>query len=78
MLRPMASWPSSLVVKPKTRFLLLSDSCGLADVERTGLPFTIAAGLASAVIPGSESRRTHDHILLSQRVKVKVEVTHCD
>jgi hypothetical protein len=31
-----------------------------------GLSFTIAAGLASAVILGSESRGPHDHILLSQ------------
>jgi hypothetical protein len=35
------------------------------SVERTGLSFTIAAGLASAVIFGSESHGTHDHILLS-------------
>jgi hypothetical protein len=34
--------------------------------ERMGLSFTIAAGLASAVILRSESRGTHDHILLSQ------------
>jgi hypothetical protein len=31
-----------------------------------GLSFTIAAGLASAVILRSESRGAHDHILLSQ------------
>jgi hypothetical protein len=31
-----------------------------------GLSFTIAAGLSSAVILGSEHRGTHDHILLSQ------------
>jgi hypothetical protein len=31
-----------------------------------GLPFTIAAGLASGFILGSESRGTSDHILLSQ------------
>jgi hypothetical protein len=31
-----------------------------------GLPFTVAAGLARAVVLGSESRGTHDHILLSQ------------
>jgi hypothetical protein len=34
--------------------------------ERMGLSFTIAAGLASAVIVGSEFRGTRDHILLSQ------------
>jgi hypothetical protein len=33
--------------------------------ERMCLLFTIAAGLASAVILGSESRGTRDHILLS-------------
>jgi hypothetical protein len=31
-----------------------------------GLSFTIVAGLASAVILRSESRGTHEHILLSQ------------
>jgi hypothetical protein len=34
--------------------------------ERTGLSFTIAAGLASTVIFGSESRGIRDHILLFQ------------
>jgi hypothetical protein len=34
--------------------------------ERTGMSFKIAAGLASAVILGSESRGIHDYILLSQ------------
>jgi hypothetical protein len=52
--------------------------------ERTGLTFTTAAGLASAVIFGSESHGTRDHILLSQirdfsfrrllRLRVTVEV----
>jgi hypothetical protein len=32
--------------------------------EGTGLSFTIADGLASAVILGSESRGTHGYILL--------------
>jgi hypothetical protein len=31
-----------------------------------GLPFTIAAGIAGAVILRFESRGTHDHILLFQ------------
>ena len=31
-----------------------------------GLPFTISAGLTSAVILMSESRGSHDHILQSQ------------
>jgi hypothetical protein len=35
---------------------------GALSDERTGLPFTIAAGLASAVILGSEYRGTRDHI----------------
>jgi hypothetical protein len=39
---------------------------GALSDERTDLSFTIAAGLASAVILGSESRVTRDHILLSQ------------
>jgi hypothetical protein len=39
---------------------------GALSDERTGLSFTIPAGLASAVIFGSESRRTRGHILLSQ------------
>jgi hypothetical protein len=39
---------------------------GALSDERTGLSFTIAAGLASAVILGSESRGTRDHILLRQ------------
>jgi hypothetical protein len=39
---------------------------GALSEERTGLFFTIVAGPASAVIFGSESRGTRDHILLSQ------------
>jgi hypothetical protein len=39
---------------------------GALSDERTGLSFTIAAGLASAVIFGSGSRRTLGDILLSQ------------
>jgi hypothetical protein len=54
-----------------TRFVLLSDSCGFVDVERslTSEGFCrlqLLLILASAVILGSESRGTHDHILLSQ------------
>jgi hypothetical protein len=37
------SWCLAPHLGPKTRFLLLSDSCGFVDV-RTGLSFTIAAG----------------------------------
>jgi hypothetical protein len=39
---------------------------GTISDEKTRLSFTIAAGFASVVILGSESRGTHDHILLSQ------------
>jgi hypothetical protein len=39
---------------------------GALSDERTGLSFAIATGLASAVVVGSESRRTRGHILLSQ------------
>jgi hypothetical protein len=38
---------------------------GALSDERMGLSFTIAAVFASAVILRSESRRAHDHILLS-------------
>jgi hypothetical protein len=39
---------------------------GALSDERTDLSFTIAMALASALIFGSESRGTQDHILLSQ------------
>jgi hypothetical protein len=39
---------------------------GALSDERTGMSFTIAAGLAGGVILGSESLGTHDHILLFQ------------
>jgi hypothetical protein len=39
---------------------------GALSDKRTGLLFTIAAALASALTLGSESHRTRDHILLSQ------------
>jgi hypothetical protein len=55
-----------------TRFLLQSDSCGFVDVG--GLSLTrrrvcrlqLLLAFASAVVLGSESRETRDHILLSQ------------
>jgi hypothetical protein len=79
VLRPTISWPICLGARhpSETRdqfssfFKLCLDSTGvlmlgaLSD-ERTGLKFTIASGLASAVILGSESRGTKDHILLPQ------------
>jgi hypothetical protein len=55
-----------------TRFLLPSDSCGFVDVGALSLTIgrvcrlNLLLGLASAVILGSESRGTRDHILLSQ------------
>jgi hypothetical protein len=55
-----------------TTLLLLSVAgllmWGAVPYERTCLSFTIAAGFASAVIFGSQSRRTRDHtrILLFQ------------
>jgi hypothetical protein len=39
---------------------------GALSNERTGLSFIIATGFVSAVILGSESSETRDHILLSQ------------
>jgi hypothetical protein len=75
MLRPTVRRPICLAVKrpfgayDQTYYcqtyagLLIS---GTLSDERSGLPFTIAAGLARAVILGSESRGTRDHILLSQ------------
>jgi hypothetical protein len=74
MLRPTVSRPVCLGVKHPSgaydQIFITVRELRVFDVgrsnERTGLPFTIAAGLASAVILGSESRGTHDHILLSQ------------
>jgi hypothetical protein len=63
---------SNWVLYYDRRFLLLSDSYGFVDVgrslydERTGLSFTIAAGLRERGYFESESRGTRDHILLSQ------------
>jgi hypothetical protein len=66
MLRQRASRPLCLGVKPETRFLLLSDSRGFVDTERPHWSKDRPAGLASAIILGSESRGIHDHISLSQ------------
>jgi hypothetical protein len=54
-----------------TRFLFLSDSCGFFDVGRSltrerVCRLQLMLVLTSAVILGSESRETRDHILLSQ------------
>jgi hypothetical protein len=76
MLQLMVSQPVYLAVKPdlepKTRFLVLSHSCGFVDMGR---PFWWDEGvcclqlllvLTSAVILRSESHGTYDHMLLSQ------------
>jgi hypothetical protein len=55
-----------------TRFVLLSDSCVFVDVGVPSLmreqvcSLQLLLGLASTIILGSESHRTHDHILLSK------------
>jgi hypothetical protein len=91
MLRPTISRPVCLGVKPhlgsKTRFLLLSGSCGFVGCEAHSLTggrvcrLELLLALARAVILGSESRGTHDRILLSRiqgspltatQIKVKV------
>jgi hypothetical protein len=76
MLRPMVSRPVCLGIKrPSAAYDQIFYYCqtvaglllwGALSDERTGVPFTVAAGLASADILGSESCGTHDHILLSQ------------
>jgi hypothetical protein len=75
MLRPMVSRPICLGVKPiwgprpdisycqRVAGLLM---CGAFSDESVGLSFTIVAGPTNGVILGSESRGTHDHILLFQ------------
>jgi hypothetical protein len=54
---------------PMARFLLLSVAGllmrGTLSGERTSLELQLLLGFTSAVILGSEPRRTHDHILLS-------------
>jgi hypothetical protein len=44
---------------PMPRFFLLPETCGFVDVQ-------LLLILASAVLLGSESRKTYDHMLLSQ------------
>jgi hypothetical protein len=75
VLRPTVSQPVCLGTKHPlgltARSLLLSDSCGflmsggLSDEGRV-CRLQLLLVLASAVILGSESRGTRDHILLSQ------------
>jgi hypothetical protein len=69
----MVSWPASLGVKsPRLDFCCCQTASGLLmwgalSYERTGLSFTkLLLVLASAVILGSKSCETHDHILLAQ------------
>jgi hypothetical protein len=50
---------------------------GALSEDRAGLSFTTAAGFASAAILGSESRGTHDLILLSQIRDGQVPVFIC-
>jgi hypothetical protein len=63
---------SSPHLGPKTRFLLLSDSCKFVDVGPPSRQrgricrLQLLLVLAITVILGSESCRTHDHVLLSQ------------
>jgi hypothetical protein len=70
----MVCRPACLGVKPhlgpKTSFYYSHSvegflMWGALSGERTGLSFTLAACLASAVILGSETCWTHDHILLT-------------
>jgi hypothetical protein len=71
MLRSTVSRPLRLRVWGSRPYFITVTCAGLlmwgalCD-ERTCLSFTIPAALASAVILRSESRGTHDHILLSQ------------
>jgi hypothetical protein len=51
---------------PMARFLLLSDSCGSALSDERTRSLELLLGLDSAVIFGSEIRRTHDNVLLLQ------------
>jgi hypothetical protein len=48
---------------------------GALSGERTSLELQLLLGLTSAVILGSESRRTHDHILLS-RIRERARAPH--
>jgi hypothetical protein len=72
MLQPTVSRLVCLGVKhPRTDFYycqIVADLLmwGTLFDRRMGPSFTIAAGVASTVILGSESCGTHDHILLSQ------------
>jgi hypothetical protein len=52
---------------PKTRFVLLSDSCGFVNVTRGRIcPLQLLLALTRAITLGSEYRGTHEHISLSQ------------
>jgi hypothetical protein len=76
MLRPTVCRPLCLGVKthlrPKTKFLLLSDICGFVHVGPPSLArgrvcrLQLLLDYDEAVIFCSKSRRTHEHILLSQ------------
>jgi hypothetical protein len=60
-------WVSSTHLRPKTRFLLLSVSCGAPSLTRGRVcRLQLLLALASAFIFGSESRGTRDRIFQSQ------------
>jgi hypothetical protein len=71
ILWPTVSQPVCLGLKPhlgpKTRFLLLSDSCRAPSLTKERVySLQLLLAIASTVILGSESHRTDDYMLLSQ------------
>jgi hypothetical protein len=64
MLRPTVSRPVCLGIKHPSGAYDIGRSLSLSD-EKTSLSFTMATGLASAVILGLEFHGTRDQISLS-------------
>jgi hypothetical protein len=65
------SWNKAPILGLRPDFYYCQTAAGLLMLvavsdERTGLSFTIAAGLASAAILGPDPRGTRDHILLPE------------